>query len=268
VTAIGASEFDRDTAVGDDGDSPIRAGWAIGDNANGGYLMALAARRMAAVAGRRYPLTVTGHYLLPGTEGAAHTEATVIKAGRRFSTVSAALQRDGRPMLQLLGSFCDGFDDDGPSHVAGGPPDLPPYEDCVPRAQNQGMVTVSMIGRMALRLHPDNAGFTTGERNGVAELAGWFAFADGRPVDPLALLLVGDAFPPAVFHLPLPPGWVPTIEYTVHVRGVPAPGPLACVFRSQFVQGGLLNEDGEMWDSKGRLVAQSRQLGLIARAAS
>jgi acyl-CoA thioesterase len=87
-------------------------------------------------------------------------------------------------------------------------------------------------------------------------------------VDPLALLLVGDAFPPAVFHLPLPPGWVPTIEYTVHVRGVPAPGPLACVFRSQFVQGGLLNEDGEMWDSKGRLVAQSRQLGLIARAAS
>ena len=89
------------------------------------------------------------------------------------------------------------------------------------------------------------------------------AFADGRPVDTLALLLVCDALPPAVFHLDMPAGWVPTVEYTVHVRGVPAPGPVRCVFRSQVVQGGFLNEDGEVWDSTGRLVAQSRQLGLL-----
>jgi acyl-CoA thioesterase len=37
------------------------------------------------------------------------------------------------------------------------------------------------------------------------------------------------------------------------------------VFRSQFVQGGFFNEDGEIWDSAGRLVAQSRQLGLTPR---
>ena len=55
--------------------------------------------------------------------------------------------------------------------------------------------------------------------------------------------MVCDAFPPAVFHLDMPPGWVPTGELTVHVRGVPAPGPVSCVFRSQFVQGGCFNED-------------------------
>ncbi|MEZ5272436.1 MAG: thioesterase family protein [Ilumatobacteraceae bacterium] len=38
------------------------------------------------------------------------------------------------------------------------------------------------------------------------------------------------------------------------------------MFRSQFVQGGFLNEDGEVWDSTGRLVAQSRQLGLTPLA--
>ena len=67
--------------------------------------------------------------------------------------------------------------------------------------------------------------------------------ADGRPIDTLALLMVCDAFPLAVFHLDMPPGWVPTVELTVHVRGVPAPGPVSCVFRSQFVQGGCFNED-------------------------
>jgi hypothetical protein len=100
----------------------------------------------------------------------------------------------------------------------------------------------------------------------VAEIAGWFGFADGRPVDTLALLMVCDAFPPAVFHLEMPPGWVPTLELTVHVRAVPAPGPVKCVFRSHFVQGGFFNEDGEVWDSAGTLVAQSRQLGLTPLA--
>ena len=96
-------------------------------------------------------------------------------------------------------------------------------------------------------------------------MAGWFGFADGRPVDTLALLLICDSFLPAVFSLPVPTGWVPTIEYTVHVRGVPAPGPVRAVFRTRFVSGGYLEEDGEVWDSAGRLVAMSRQLGLVAR---
>jgi hypothetical protein len=59
---------------------------------------------------------------------------------------------------------------------------------------------------------------------------------------------------------------VPTIELTVHIRGVPAPGPLRCAFRSRFVGGGLVDEEGEIWDTTGTLVAQSRQLALTPRA--
>jgi Thioesterase-like superfamily len=125
------------------------------------------------------------------------------------------------------------------------------------------MVEIPLMDRLAVRLHPDHTGFTRGEPSGTAEVAGWFAFADGRPIDTLALLLVCDALPPAVFNLAVAPGCVPTIEYTVHVRGVPAAGPVRCVFRSRVVQGGLLEEDGEVWDSTGRLVAMSRQLGMM-----
>ena len=90
--------------------------------------------------------------------------------------------------------------------------------------------------------------------------------ADEQPIDAFGLLLASDAFAPAVFNTTLPVAWVPTLELTVHVRGVPAPGPLACVFRSRFVHGGLLEEDGELWDAAGRLVGLSRQLALAPRA--
>lgn len=256
------SEFDDATEVLDDGACSVHDGWDIGGNANGGYLMALAASGMRRVAGRPDPVTVTGHYLAPGRPGPARVESDVVKAGRRFTTVAGCLRGGSARLLQLLATFGDlAQQPDGFTHMAGGPPDLPPFEECVQRGSN-GAVPLPLMDRLAVRLHPDHVGFVDGTRRGVAETAGWFAFADGRPVDTLGLLLACDAFPPAVFHLDMPAGWVPTVELTVHVRGVPSPGPVRCVFRSRFVQGGLLDEEGEVWDSTGRLVAQSRQLGL------
>jgi hypothetical protein len=82
-------------------------------------------------------------------------------------------------------------------------------------------------------------------------------------MDSLAMLLVADAFPPAVFNLELDAGWVPTVEMTVHVRAIPAPGPLRCIFRTRFISGSMFEEDGEMWDEQGTLVALSRQLALL-----
>lgn len=257
------SEFDDATQVAPDGTATIHDGWDINGNANGGYLMALAARGLRAAAGRPDPVSVSAHYLAPGRPGPVRVDAAVVKEGRRFATVAGQLQRDGAPLLQLMGAFGDlSQPSSSYEHIASGPPDLPPFEECIVRSRKQGQVEVAMMDRLDVRIHPDQIGWVHNDRNGVAEMSGWFAFADGRPVDTLALLMVCDAFPPAVFHLDMPPGWVPTVEYTVHVRGVPAPGPVACVFRSRFVQGGFLDEDGEVWDSTGRLVAQSRQLGL------
>ena len=260
------SEFDAATAVAADGSALIVDGWDINGNANGGYLMAMAGRAMRDASGRPHPITVTGHYLAPGKPGPVQIDSTVVKAGRRFATVSAQMHTGGKPMMQLVGAFGDLADATSFEHAGSVPPDLPPFDQCVQRDRAQGSADVGLSDRIDVRLNPAHMGWLTGERTGDAEIAGWFAFRDGRPIDTLALLMICDAFPPAVFNLDMPPGWVPTVEYTVHVRAVPAPGPLMCVFRTHFVSSGFLNEDGEVWDSTGRLVAQSRQLGLTPLA--
>ena len=96
-------------------------------------------------------------------------------------------------------------------------------------------------------------------------MRGWFRLRNGEPMDAIALTCAIDAFPPTIFNLDLPVGWTPTLELTVHVRRRPAPGWLACAFTTRFVTDGLLEEDGEIWDSEGHLVAQGRQLALVPR---
>lgn len=263
-------EFDRATAVTALGEGryagEIHDGWDIGGNANGGYVLAIAARAMQAASGRPDPVTITAHYLAPGPPGPVEIETRIVKVGKRFTTVGGSLVKDGRLTLQLLAAFGDQSQGTGELlHRAGGAPELPPIEQCAPRSTNNGMVEVPIMHRLAVWLHPDDAGFQADARNGRAEIRGWFEFADRRPIDTLGLLLAADAFPPAVFNLDLPRGWVPTVELTVHVRGVPVPGPLRCRFTTRFVQGDAFEEDGEVWDSAGNLVALSRQLALIAR---
>ena len=264
----GVTEFADATRVDADGRGEIADGWDIAGNANGGYLLALAASRMRAVSGRPDPISVSAHYLAPGSPGPVQIDTAIVKQGKRFVTVRATMHRDGKPILEVLGAFGDAAANAGGfAHDVLVPFELPPIEECVPRAEQQGGLPVPMMQRLVVRLRPSDVGFTFGEPSGQAEIAGWFDFTDEQPVDTLALLLVCDALPPSVFNLPgNPPGWVPTIEYTVHVRAVPVPGPVQCVIRTNLIGDGFLEEDGEVRDSTGKVVATSRQLALLGRS--
>lgn len=124
------------------------------------------------------------------------------------------------------------------------------------------------MGKVELLLHPEDAGFRVGEPSGEARMRGWFRMPGAERVPPMALLLGLDAFPPTIFNARLPVGWSPTVELTCHLRARPAPGWLRAAFSTRFVTGGCLEEDGELWDEAGRLVAQSRQLKLLPRPRS
>lgn len=256
--------FADDSAVvrnGERFDTTIRDGWAIGGNANGGYLMAIGARAMAA-ASRPHPVAVNAHFLAPGRPGAVVVIPTIAKRGKTFTTVRATIATSERPLVELLGSFADIRAVEGPVRIDATPPELPSPDACVRLTPLGG--APPLMSRFDLRLHPEDAGFAQGRPSGRPLFRGWLRF-DDEQVDAFGLILAADAFPPTVFNANLPIAWTPTLEMTVHVRGVPEPGWLRCRFSTRFVTGGMLEEDGEIWDESGRLVAQSRQIALAPR---
>jgi len=270
-------ELDRGIAVRAAGDREYAAhldgGWVVGGGVNGGYLLAVLGSAISAElaqAGQPDPVTVSAYYLTPSVPGPAVVRVRHVRTAKRRSTVAASLVQHHEGMeverVTALAVFSDHSRDPGEVLRQQPPPDLPPLEQCVrsgPRSEEErrGM---PLLARLDTRLDPAYAGFAVGRPSGTGLVQGWFRFADQRPVDPLALLMVVDSLPPATFDLGLA-GWAPTLELTAHVRARPAPGWLAVRHATRTVSHGYFEEDCEVWDEAGRLVAQSRQLALVPR---
>ena len=73
MTEIGKGQFDLETAVEtfDDGRFAVDVSdqWNIGDNPNGGYLTAIALQALRKLGPHGDPISVTTHYLRPGSGG-------------------------------------------------------------------------------------------------------------------------------------------------------------------------------------------------------
>lgn len=238
--------------------------WDIEGNANGGYVLAIAGRAMQEVIGRP-PVTITAHYLAPVASGPCRVEVTMIRSGRTLATASAGMWQGERQVLSVLGTFGDQREQEF-RFSTGRVPDLPSFDDPSIRATPEMLeASPGIMENIDVRMRPEDSAFRTGGRSGRAEVEGYFTLREPEDVDAIGLLLAADAFAPPIFNLDAPVGWVPTVELTVHVRGVPASGPLRCRFQTRYIHGGLLEEDGEMFDETGTLVAQSRQLALVPR---
>jgi acyl-CoA thioesterase len=255
--------FDLATAVaGGPGHwtAEVDPGWTVAGRPNGGYVLALATRAALEAAGQPHPLAVSAHFLSPADLGPAELEVARLRVGRSLATTRVTLIQEGAARMAALvtaGRLDPGA---GPGWQRdGGPPPLAPLEECLPaRPELPGGVPVPLLNHLDLRIDPATTGWFAGRPAGSLDMRGWVRFSDGRPADPLALLQVADALPPSSFDLGLP-GWAPTVAFSVYLRALPAPGWLACVARGQLWQGGWFDEEVEVWDSAGRLVAQSRQ---------
>jgi hypothetical protein len=168
---------------------------------------------------------------------------------------------DGRIAITAIGAFGN-ISEVGREPINGTPPELPPFDGLTTDAREGGP---QLMHRLALRIAPADVGFARDEPNGLGTMRAWFAFPDGRPMDALSTFIASDATAPAVFNLVGQVGWVPTIELTVHYRQIPTGKMLQTSFASRFVKNGLVEEDGEIWDEQGNLVAISRQIAAMPR---
>ncbi|HEY6562755.1 MAG TPA: thioesterase family protein [Polyangiaceae bacterium] len=260
----GVYEFDEDTRVEETEPGVFRARvserWSIGAVPNGGYVMSIGMRALSLALGAPDPLSVTGHFLRPATPDELWIETEVIKQGRRYATGSARLVQREREILRLVGTYGDLSRHEGPTRVTGSPPAVPALGDEALARSGDGLPAIAE--RFDFRFAKETMRWLDGERAGGAEIRGAVRFRDRRLPDTLALGVLADAFPPPVFAI-ISPSWLPTLELTVHARARPKSEWLHAVFRTRFLFGGFLEEDGEIWDETGQLVALSRQLAMV-----
>ncbi len=248
---------------------------------NGGVLMATVLRAVLDAAPNPHPVATSANFLRVPRLGPAEVQVTWLKQGKTASTARAALIQDGAVVVDMTvttGTVPDGAVS-APSRAAEGyggealdwtgkQPAFPPLSDCVDLGRWPGTEGANGVAGFAAHvtvlLDPATTGWRDGEPAGIPEMLGYVTLREPREPDALLLALAVDALPPVVFGLGAT-GWAPTVELTWHMRAVPRPGPLAVATRSRHVSGGWFDEEAEVWDADGRLVAQSRQLARVGR---
>jgi acyl-CoA thioesterase len=267
-------EFDRLTAVTPAGEGQYAAeladGWVVGGGVNGGYLLAVMGQALrTALPAKPDPIAVSAHYVSASTPGPATVSVDVRREGGSVATAAVEVVQAGTLRITALATCGDlaRFAARAPDvRTTATEPAMPPPDECIRSADAPDEVRafVRMLDRLDLRLDPAHAAWGAGEPGMTGVIGGWFRWPDGREPDVLSLLTVCDVLPPVTFDLGMP-GWAPTLELTVQVRASPAPGWLKVRHETRNLAGGMFEEDCEIWDSTGRLVAQSRQLALLPR---
>jgi hypothetical protein len=254
VAARGAGTFD----------AVVNPEWTIAGKPNGGYLLAMLGRAAASVSAHDHVIAASAHYLHAPTPGTVVIEAEPLRNGRSASQIRASLSQDGEACIEALLTTSELHADTAPYWNRGLPKiSQVAYEDCerlVPQLPDRSRVAI--MDQIEVRLEPESSGFTTGAPSGRGELRGWLALPEDEAFDPTSLLFAVDAFPPATFDIEFS-GWVPTLELTVYVRALPAPGPVRILHRAQLIDAQRVDETCYVWDRTGRLVAHGTQLAGI-----
>jgi acyl-CoA thioesterase len=263
---MGDYAFDADTSVYASAfgalpgsfDAELTGRWDGTNGAvNGGYLLAVCLRALGSLMPFPDPIVASGFFLRPGTPGPAVVRTSVARSGRTMAFGEAVLSQDGKEVVRATAAFA-ALSGSAPAFVDGVPPHLPAPAECVGVPVGSfGPATIAERVEFRAASLP---GWFRGSPTGRPASEFWMRFADGRDADLYALPLLVDSTAPSVLEL----GMTSTsVQLTVYLRAHPAPGWLACRAATRLVSGGYHEEDFEVWDSAGTLVAQSRQLAMI-----
>ncbi|MCW2533093.1 MAG: Acyl-CoA thioesterase [Blastococcus sp.] len=214
-----------------------------------------------------HPVALSASYLRAPAAGPATLHVVPGPSGRTLAHSLVTLSDAAGPALTVNVTTASLGDDES---VWSEPmPDVPPVEECFSVAEHRelappGVQVPGLSLRVDTRLDIATAGWAFGRPSGEPVLRAWMRFSDDREPDPLALVTFADALPPTSFSMGNL-GWAPTVQLQVLVRALPAPGWCLVEATSSEIAGGWVDEDYRIWDSTGRLVAQSRQLARAPR---
>ncbi|MEV5747292.1 thioesterase family protein [Actinoallomurus sp. NPDC052308] len=232
--------------------------FGIGEAINGGYAMAVMTRAVLEESSHPHPVATSASYLRVSKAGPAEVRVEPLKAGRTAAVARVTLVQNDQALIEALITTGTLNGDAAPVYSVE-QEKLPPIEECPEFPSNNGFAR-----QIDLRYDPATMGWLDGRPSGVPEMRGHLRMREPYEPDGILLALAVDALPPVVLNAGAS-GWAPTVELTWHMRAVPAPGWLALHGRARLVSDGWFDEEVEVWDSAGRLAAQSRQIARVGR---
>lgn len=216
----------------------------------------------------RFPRSATMHFLRVPEVGPVTVSASVERAGRSLTTVTARLEQGGKLLGIAIAAYSAPWESPllpgEPAPEVAPPEARKPVQDIRRRTPDDEapQAPPAFTEKLTMQHRFGEWPFSGAERG---ETGGWMGLIEERPIDELTLVVLADAWFPAPWPRLTALAPAPTVDLTVHFR---APLPfddtlLIGNFTNSLVRDGFFDEDGRLWAPDGTLVAQSRQLGIL-----
>ena len=244
----------------------------VGNTPHGGYLLALMNKALSSVLNHPSSINSNVYYLDRTDPKPAELHVEVIRTSKGTSMGQVRLMQDGR-LTCLFSALCSDFQ--YMKGYSGLKTPLPEIMNSVPEDQFKVMnyenlkagSTPSFIQQLEMSVHPDHAWWDRDISMDVAE-ARCSAFLElkGGAADTFVLSYLADILPPVVQNKYGSLGWVPTLALTCNIRQLPKTNRLFIDGLAKDISNGYFEQDCNIWDMDGNLVATSRQLAKILKS--
>ena len=244
----------------------------VGNTPHGGYLMAIMHKALTNILPHSTAISSSVQYLDRIDAKPFELEVETFKASRGSSSGIVKLKQDDRICTTFTGTcsdfeFMKGYDDlQKPLPKIFKDKDKKDYVKMNYDKISKGF-TPAFIQQLECLIHPDHAWWNrdSNDKNNEARCSAFLEMQGGIP-DQFCLSFYSDILPPVVSNKYGPLGWIPTITLTTHIRQLPSTSELYADFRATDINKGYFEQDCNIWDLNGNLVASSRQLTRILKS--
>lgn len=246
----------------------------VGNTPHGGYLMALMHKALTNILPHSTAISSSVQYLDRIDAKPFELEVNVFKTSRGSSSGIVKLKQDNKICTTFTGTcsdfeFMKGYDDlQKPLPKIFNDSNKKDYVNMNYDKISKGF-TPAFIQQLECLIHPDHAWWNReakqNNQDNEARCSAFLEMEGGKP-DQFCLSFYSDILPPVVSNKYGPLGWIPTITLTTHIRQLPTTSEVYADFKASDINKGYFEQDCNIWDLDGNLVASSRQLTRILKS--
>jgi acyl-CoA thioesterase len=244
----------------------------VGNTPHGGYLMAVMHKALTSILPHSTAISSSVQYLDRIDAKTFELEVETFRTSRGTSSGIVKLKQDDKICTTFTGTcsdfeFMKGYDDlQKPLPNIFNESDKKDYIKMNYDKISKGF-TPAFIQQLECLIHPDHAWWNrdSNDKNNEARCSAFLEMQGGIP-DQFCLSFYSDILPPVVSNKYGPLGWIPTITLTTHIRQLPSTSELYADFKATDINKGYFEQDCNIWDLNGNLVASSRQLTRILKS--